>query len=101
MPGTVSACTVSVCVQDNAVVLCRQLGFEDGLQFTIAEPTLAAGATLAPPWLGGFRCDGTEDSVLGCRLPGFGNTATCGNPQRLFCSPVGAGLAYPHRLKIT
>lgn len=85
--------TVSVrLLQDNAVVLCRQLGFEDGVMFSIEPETLPADASLAPPWLGGFRCDGTEESVLDCNLPGFGNTVTCGPPQRLFCSPVGATL---------
>lgn len=84
-------------VQDNAVVLCRQLGFQDGFLFTIEPATLAANITLAPPWLGGFRCEGSERSVLGCELPGFGNTVTCGAPQRLFCSPVGVPACFTHQ----
>ena len=77
-------------LQDNAVVLCRQLGFDDGFLYSIEPRTLAGSVTLAPPWLGGFRCGGNESAVLDCQLPGLGNTVTCGPPQRLFCSPVGA-----------
>jgi len=67
-------------LQSAAEIACRDMGFVTGsLQDEV--PT----AKVLPPWLSGIRCAGPEAEVGACRRSIFGDTASCGATQRLFC----------------
>eukprot|EP00892_Ulva_mutabilis_P007858 jgi/Ulvmu1/5444/UM223_0005.1 len=69
--------------ESSASVACQQLGFTFGEFAPVLDE--AAASTLRPPWLGRLRCRGTEQSVLECGDPPFGDTSGCGTIQRLQC----------------
>lgn len=63
---------------------CRQLGFEGG-SFRGVED-LPPGTMLRPSWLADIPCaSGNEETIQDCGTLAFGDTATCGFPQRLAC----------------
>ena len=69
-----------VSLQSAAEIACRDMGFVTGsLQDEV--PT----AKVLPPWLSGIRCAGPEAEIGACRRSIFGDTASCGATQRLFC----------------
>lgn len=76
----------SVCAaQEAAQVACRQLGFTAGQLRGVRR--LPADFTLLPSWLPDIPCaTGGEESIQDCGELAFGDTVTCGLPQRLICS---------------
>lgn len=54
----------------------------------------ASTASIAPPWLSGIRCTGSEADVGACRRSSFGDTRSCMATQRLFC--LSSRVLLPH-----
>lgn len=57
---------------NDARVVCRQLGFVDG----VPQPRGYYGAGTGPSWLYYVRCDGTENAVWECSNSGWNVTHT-------------------------
>lgn len=54
--------------KDNAIVVCRQLGYDDGISFFNTF-----GQYQCPIWLDDVQCTGSESSLLDCQHNGWGN----------------------------
>ena len=76
-------------VQATAPLLCRELGFADGV-FRGLE-TVASDTALLPPWLSSLGCVGIETGIANCANVDFGSVATCGLTQQLSCTS-GSGV---------
>jgi len=82
-------------MQSSAAILCRQLGFEDGIYNPL--PTVPSNTTLRPPWLSSAACVGLEEEITDCDIAEFGSVSSCGRTQQVVCtaeqSPLPAFLS--------
>lgn len=76
-------------MQASAALLCRELGFEDGVFKGVAE--VAPNTTLLPPWLSSLGCVGIETGIGNCNNGDFGSVSSCGVTQELICT-MGMGV---------
>ena len=67
-------------MQITAEIACRSLGFVTGI---LQNAKMAA--PLRPSWLSDVHCAGPEEEIAACARSVYGDTASCGDIQRLFC----------------
>jgi hypothetical protein len=59
-------------------VVCRQQGYAGGQAYRHYTPISG------PFWIGDVRCNGNEDTLLDCQLPGRGGGVKC--PVKMYTS---------------
>lgn len=77
---------------NDARVVCRQLGYLDG----VAQANSFYGSGIGPSWLYYVRCDGDENSIWSCTNSGFNvSNTSCRNHQydaSVYCTGRGKHL---------
>ena len=62
---------------NNAIVVCRELGYHQGIAEVFSYPRYGQGS--GPIWLTRLDCIGNETSLHYCPHAGVGNTGQCGH----------------------